>query len=182
MVQEGIVDLFTSTRSTPLVLAAVFVYALLLAVLLPFPTELALVATLSLDLPRHLALAVVMVVTASGNAVGSIVAQRLVYGVSRSDPVTRVMRAVPGYSRLRRHSLVAFVRRYRYPGLALTLSIPFLPITATLYAFATLEDDPRWFALTVFFATFLRLTVFLMLIYGGIYVLDEPVIRELVRS
>ena len=180
MTQEWIVDVLTTSRPIPLVLAVVFVYAFLLAVLLPFPAELALVAALSLDLPRYLAIGAVMVVAAAGSAFGSLLAQRLGYGVSRSDPVTRVLGSIPGYSRFRRHSLVTFVQKYRYVGLTITLSIPLLPVTATLYAFSTLEENPKWFAVTVFFATFLRLTVFLMLIYGGIYVLDEPVVRELV--
>ncbi len=182
MAQEWIVELLTTPRHAAFVLAAVFVYAFLLAVLLPFPAELALVAALSLDLPRTLALGAVMVATASGGALGSLLAQRLGYGVSHSDPVTRVLGTVPGYTRFRQHSLVEFIREYRYLGLTVVLSIPLLPVTATLYAFSTLEENPKWFAVTVFFATFLRLTVFLTLVYGGVYVLDEPVIRELVGS
>ena len=182
MTQEWLVELLTTPRSTPFVLAVVFLYSFLLAVLLPFPAELALVAALSLDLPRNLAIGVVMVVAASGAALGSMLAQQLGYGVSHSDPVTRVLSSIPGYARFRQHSLVAFVREYRYVGLTITLSIPLLPVTATLYAFSTLEDDPKWFAVTVFFATFLRLGVFLALVYGGIYVLDVPVIRELIET
>lgn len=182
MVQEWVIEQLTSTQSTSLVLAAVFVYSVLLAVALPFPAEFVFLAVFSLGLPRRTALAVVMVVAASGNAFGSLFAQRLGYGVSRAAPVTRLFQRVPGYARFRRRSSVAFVRKYRYVGLTAALSIPFLPVTATLYAFSVLEDDPWRFAATVFVATLIRLSVFLALVYGGIYVLDDPRIRRLAAT
>lgn len=161
------VEEFLMVRSSPVVLLAlVFVYAVVVAVFLPFPAEVVLVVPLVLPFSPVLSFALVILIAASGKAAGSLVALRIGYGVSHSDRVVRLYERIPRYERFKRQTLTDFVRRYQYLGLAIALSIPFLPDTAPIYAFSVLDNNPSLFAVAAFVGTIVRLLLILSLAAG----------------
>ena len=164
---EGIV----STVSSPaLLLALVFVYAIVVAAVLPFPSEAVLVVPLVLGYPWYVSFPLVIFVAAAGNAVGSCITLRVGYSVSRSGPIVRLFERSATYRRFKHEALAGFVRRYRYLGLAIAISIPLLPETTTLYAFSVLDNRPVLFAATAFVGTVVRLCIVLLVVGGALTV------------
>lgn len=169
-------EVFESGITSPaILLALVFLYAVVVAALLPFPTEAVLIVPLALTAPWYVSFPVVIVTAASGKAVGSLIALRIGYGASRSGPVVRFFERVPHYERFKHETLVGFVHRYRYLGLGLAISIPLLPETTTIYAFSVLDNRPMWFATTAFLGTIARLLIVLFVV-GGVYTAGSEVV------
>lgn len=160
-------ELIPLSSSPILLLGAVFVYSVLVAAILPLPAEAVLVAPLVLSTPWYVSFPTVILTSAAGKALGSLAALRIGYGVTHSGPVARVTERIPYYEQFKRQKFTAFVRRYRYIGLTITLAVPFLPDTAPLYAFSVLENSPVLFAAAAFFGTILRFLIILG-ITGGV--------------
>lgn len=167
MLSVAIDEVILASSSPVVLLAIVFVYAVVVAAFLPFPAEAVLLVPLVLPFPWYVSFTLVILVAAAGKAAGSLIALRIGYGVSHSGPVVRFFERVPYYKRFKRQTLTDFVRRYQYVGLGVALAIPFLPDTAPIYAFSVLENNAVLFAAAAFVGTVLRLLIILV-IAGGV--------------
>lgn len=169
-------EVFGSGFTSPVfLLGIVFLYAVVVAAFLPFPTEAVLVVPVVLPSPWYVSFPLVILAAATGKAVGSLIALRIGYGASRSGPVVRFFERIPQYKRFKHETLVTFVHRYRYLGFGIAISVPFLPETTTIYAFSVLDNKPVWFAATAFVATITRLLIVLIIV-GGVYTAGTEVI------
>ncbi len=149
-------------------LGIVFVYSFLIAFALPGPSEVVLAAPLDLGLPLWTRLGVIMGVSATGKAAGSLVAFHLGQEVKHAGPVVRWLRRsrfdILEWSEQRAMTLA---RQYGYAGLALALCVPFFPDTLSIYAFSILEEDYVKFAIATFAGSLGRLVVTIGL-FGGV--------------
>jgi membrane protein YqaA with SNARE-associated domain len=97
----------------------VFVYSFLIAFVLPGPSEIVLAAPLDLGLTQTGRLGVIMLVSATGKAAGSVLAFHVGQEVKRAGPVVRWLRRsrwdVMEWSETRS---VQLAQRYGYAGLA----------------------------------------------------------------
>ncbi|MFB6077548.1 MAG: YqaA family protein [Halarchaeum sp.] len=154
----------------PMALLVVFVYSVLIAVALPLPSEVVLVpaATLDLGFSYPVQLALVMVASGSGKALGSVVALVIGHGASHSGPVVRLLRRL-GYDPLAwsKTRTVELVQEYGYVGLALALCVPGFPDTISIYAFSVVESNYVKFALATFAGSVGRLVVTVALVGGA---------------
>ncbi|MFC7044946.1 YqaA family protein [Halobacteriaceae archaeon GCM10025711] len=155
-------------------LGIIFVYSFLIAFILPFPSELVLVPTGSLDigLGTQGQFTLIVLVSGVGKAAGSLVALRLGNRVTHSGPVER------GLNRLgfdvgawSQSTAVSIAQRWGYLGLAPALAVPFFPDTLSIYAFAVLEDDYLKFAAATFAGGVGRLLITAGIV-GGVLVLQ----------
>ena len=161
------------TASGPAGLVMIGIYSFLIAFVLPLPSEIVLApvvstGTLQMGLPYELSLAVVILVSATGKAVGSVFAFHIGQEAKQSGPVIRFLRRsrfdVVEWSE---RQTVQLARRFGYVGLALALCVPGFPDTLSIYAFTVLEEDYLKFALATFAGSAGRLLLFL----GGFHVL-----------
>ena len=145
----------------------IFVYSFLIAFVLPGPSEIVLVAPLDLGFGPAAQLATIMVVSATGKAVGSLFAFHIGQEAKQAGPVVRWLRNsrwnIMAWSEKKS---VRLAREYGYAGLALALSVPFFPDTISIYAFSILEKDYLKFALATFAGSLGRLLVTVGL-FGG---------------
>ncbi|WP_080508258.1 YqaA family protein [Haloparvum sedimenti] len=152
-------------------LGVIFVYSFLIAFALPGPSEVVLAAPLDLGLPYWAVLGLIMLVSATGKALGSLFAFHLGQEAKRAGPVIRWLERsrfdVVEWSQKR---TVTVARRYGYAGLALALCVPFFPDTISIYAFAVLERDYRKFAVATFLGSLGRLVVTILLVGGALAV------------
>ncbi|QRV17714.1 YqaA family protein [Haloterrigena salifodinae] len=141
-------------------MAVIFAYSFLIAFVLPGPSEIVLIAPLDLGLPSWAQLSSVMLVSAIGKAVGSVLAFHIGQEVKQAGPVTRWLRQsrwdVLQWSEKRS---VQLAQQYGYGGMAIALSVPFFPDTISIYAFAVLETDYVRFAAATFLGSLGRLLV-----------------------
>jgi len=148
-------------------LGIIFVYSFLIAFILPGPSEIVLAAPLDLGTSLWGRLALISGVSATGKALGSLVAFHLGQEAKRSGPILRLLRRsrfdVVEWSQRR---TVRLARRYGYAGLGLALCVLFFPDTISIYAFAALERDYWRFAAATFFGSLGRLVVTITL-FGG---------------
>jgi membrane protein YqaA with SNARE-associated domain len=153
-------------------LAIIFVYSFLIAFALPGVSEVVLLAPLDLGLSTELRLALIILVSGLGKAVGSVFAFHIGQEAKEAGPVIRALRRsrfdVVEWSERR---TVDVARRWGYAGLALALSVPFFPDTLSIYAFAVLEEDYVRFAVATFVGSVGRLLVTLALGAGVVAVL-----------
>ncbi|UPV76228.1 VTT domain-containing protein [Halorussus limi] len=146
-------------------LAIIFVYSFLIAFALPGVSEVVLAAPLDLGLSQAGRLALIIVVSGLGKAVGSVFAFHIGQEAKESGPVI-------GFLRRSRFDVVEWsenktlqlARKWGYVGMALALSVPFFPDTLSIYAFAVLEEDYVKFALATFAGSVGRLLVTLFLV------------------
>lgn len=138
----------------------VFVYSMLIAAVLPLPSEVVLAAPLELGLVASVEIAVIVLVSAAGKAVGSLAAFHVGQAAKRSGPVVRRLRAsrvdVVEWSE---STAARLAQRYGYVGLALALSVPGFPDTVSIYAFSVLDEDYARFAAATFVGSVGRLLV-----------------------
>ncbi|MFB6080179.1 MAG: YqaA family protein [Haloferacaceae archaeon] len=150
-------------------LGIVFVYSVLIAFVLPGVSEVVLLAPLHLGLPYPARLALIILTSALGKAVGSVLAFHIGQEAKQAGPIVRALRRsrfdVLEWSERR---TVALARRFGYLGLAVALSIPFFPDTISIYAFAVLEEDYLLFAAASFAGSVGRLLVTLALAEGAL--------------
>ena len=147
----------------------VFAYSFLIAFILPGPSEIVLAAPLDLGLSQTGRLGVIMLVSATGKAAGSVLAFHVGQEVKRAGPVVRWLRRsrwdVMEWSETRS---VQLAQRYGYAGLAGALCVPFFPDTISIYAFAVLERDYVRFAAATFVGSLGRLVVTIALVGGAV--------------
>lgn len=166
----SVIERLVETATGPGGLALVFVYSVLVAFVLPLPGELVLVPAPALDLgvSQTASVALVILVSAAGKALGSVAALRVGRGAINARPARWLVRrffprhdpeAPPG-------RMTAFVHRNGYIGMAVVLAIPLMPDTAVVYAFSVLNTDERLFALAAFLGTVARLLLTLTVAAG----------------
>jgi membrane protein YqaA with SNARE-associated domain len=150
--EEGLLRAI-ETATGPAGLAIIFVYSFLIAFVLPLPSEVVLAPAPHLEtgLSTGGNLAVIVVVSAVGKAIGSVVALWLGNEAKSYGPLLRALKRsrfdVVEWSERR---TVDIAQRWGYVGLALALCVPGFPDTLSIYAFAVLEDDyPRFAAATL---------------------------------
>lgn len=164
------IEVLVETATGPEGLVVVFVYSVLVAAVLPLPAELVLLPapTMELGLSTPASVGVVVLVSAAGKALGSVLALRIGRGAVNARPSRWLRdRAFPGAGRAASDGrLTRFVRRYGYLGMAIVLAVPLVPDTAVVYAFAVVDADERWFAVAAFLGTVGRLLVTLALAVG----------------
>lgn len=154
-------------------LVLVFVYSVLIAVVLPLPSEVVLIpvlhGTLRLFVPTPVALAFVIVISGVGKALGSLAALELGHTASRSGPVRRALHAL-GVDPVEwsKRRVVTLVQEYGYAGLAVALAIPGFPDTVSIYAFSVLDLEPDRFAAATFLGSVGRLVVILLVFHSTI--------------
>ncbi|PSP74292.1 hypothetical protein BRC86_06685 [Halobacteriales archaeon QS_3_64_16] len=163
----GWLESTVETATGPVGLAIIAVYSFLIAFVLPLPSEIVLAAPLNLGLPRAVDLALIILVSALGKALGSVFAFHIGQEAKESGPVVRWLRRsrfdIVSWSERR---TVRLARDYGYAGLALALSVPFFPDTLSIYAFTVLEDDYLKFAAATFAGSVGRLVVTIVLLGG----------------
>ena len=151
---------FVRTATGPLGLVIIFVYSFLIAFALPGVSEVVLLAPLNLGLPQWANIGLIMLVSGTGKAVGSVFAFHIGQEAKESGPIVRALRRsrfdIVEWSERR---TVRLARKYGYAGLALALSVPFFPDTLSIYAFAVLEEDYYRFAAATFAGSVGRLLV-----------------------
>lgn len=153
-------------------LGIIFAYSFLIAFVLPGPSEVVLAAPLDLGLPRWISLGSIILVSATGKAIGSLFAFHIGQGVKESGPVIGWLRRsrfdVVEWSESK---TVTIARKYGYAGLALALCVPFFPDTISIYAFVALDDDYLKFAAATFVGSLGRLLVTLGVVEGALQLL-----------
>ncbi len=150
------------TATGPAGLLLIAAYSFLIAIVLPLPSEVVLVAPLELGLSYPAKMALIILVSATGKAAGSVVALKLGNEAKESGPVIRLLRrsrfdVVAASER----KTVEIARQYGYIGLALALCVPGFPDTLSIYAFSVLEKDYVKFAAATFFGSAGRLVLWL---------------------
>ena len=148
----------------------VFIYSFVLGfAVLPLPSELVLLAPLDLGLSETVRLGLIMIISGLGKAIGSVLVLWISVAVRESDPVQKAIEN----SRFRFHEYsrrisVRMAKRYGYVGMALVLSVPFFPDTASVYAFSVLEDNYLKFSVAAFVGSVGRLLVVALFLEGTI--------------
>ncbi|MFB6069759.1 MAG: hypothetical protein ABEJ76_01940 [Halanaeroarchaeum sp.] len=146
----------------------IFVYSVLIAFVLPLPSEIVLCPvgyvcagnSLALGLPMEVQVAVVILASALGKAAGSVFALAIGHNAARAGVVIRTLRRL-GFQPMEwsRKQMVNLAKRWGYVGMAVGLSVPFFPDTVSIYAFSILEDDYTKFALAAFAGSVGRLLI-----------------------
>ncbi len=149
----------------------IFVYSVLIAALLPLPSEIVLAAPLELGLGAPVELGIIVVVSSAGKALGSVAAFHAGQEAKQSGPVVRRLREsrfdIVEWSE---STAATLVRRYGYVGLALALCVPGFPDTISIYAFSMLDGDYTRFAAATFAGSVGRLVVTIagVVVVGGV--------------
>lgn len=145
----------------------VFVYSFLIAFILPGPSEIVLAAPLDIASSQAVTLGIIVLTSAVGKAVGSVVAFHIGQEAKQSGPLIRWLERsrfdIIEWSEKR---TVEIAQKYGYAGLGLALCVPFFPDTISLYAFAVLEESYWKFAIATFVGSLGRLLLTLGL-FGG---------------
>ena len=137
-------------------LAFIAVYSFLIAFVLPLPSEVVLVAPLNLPIPEIGEGALVILISAFGKTLGSLVAFRV--GDASSGPIVDwLQNAGVDVVEWSERRVVSLLREYGYIGLAVLLTIPFFPDTVSIYAFSVLEENYMKFASATFVGSVGRL-------------------------
>jgi membrane protein YqaA with SNARE-associated domain len=159
------------TATGPIGLVIVFVYSFLIAFLLPLPSEVVLIPNLGLGVGRTVELAILMVVSGTGKAAGSVFAFAIGHEAKQAGPVIRALRRSPiDVVEWSERKTVTLARDYGYFGLAGALCVPGFPDTLSIYAFSVLEEDYLKFAAATFAGSVGRLLVTVALVRGGLFV------------
>lgn len=162
-------------------LALIFVYSFLIAFVLPLPSEVVLCPvgfvcagnTLALaPLPYEVQVGLVILVSGVGKAFGSVIALAVGHNATHSGPVIRSLRYL-GFKPMEwsQRTLVRISKRWGYLGMAVGLSVPFFPDTASIYAFSVIGSGYRKFAAAAFAGSVGRLLVTIGLIEGALLVI-----------
>jgi len=150
------------TATGPTGLGIIAVYSFLIAFILPLPSEVVLVPaeTLRLGLSTSGNIGAIIVVSAFGKAVGSLVAFHIGQEAKEYGPIVRwIQRSrfdLVGWSE---RKTVRLAKKYGYAGLAAALCVPFFPDTMSIYAFTILERDYLRFGVATFVGSAGRLLV-----------------------
>jgi membrane protein YqaA with SNARE-associated domain len=146
-------------------MAVVFVYSFLIAFVLPLPSEIVLAAPLQVGLPHWVEIGVIMLVSGTGKAAGSVFAFHLGQEAKQAGPIIRWLRRsrfdVVEWSESK---TILLAREFGYVGLAGALCVPGFPDTVSIYAFSVLEENYYKFAAATFVGSVGRLVVFVGLL------------------
>ncbi|MEM4780101.1 MAG: hypothetical protein QXG03_00840 [Halalkalicoccus sp.] len=151
-------------------LGIVFVYSFVLGfAVLPLPSELVLFAPLDLGFSETVRLALIVLVSGVGKAIGSVLVLWISISIRKSDPVQRAIESSHfRFHEYSRRASIRMAKRYGYAGMAIVLSIPFFPDTASVYAFSVLEDDYLKFSAAAFAGSVGRLVIVAVFLEGTI--------------
>jgi len=173
-VERATTDALLALTTGPSGLVTVFTFSVLVAVVLPIPGELVLLAPLQLGLPRSVELAVLVLVSSLGKALGSLLALEVSTRTAHSTPARRLAGvasvAPPPLSALLawiQRLTERLIRRHGTLGLVFVLSVPGWPDTVVLYAFGVFGIDRTRFVLAAFLGSAIRLTL-VVLVVGGV--------------
>jgi membrane protein YqaA with SNARE-associated domain len=165
----GALEAAVETATGPAGLVVIAVYSFLIAIVLPLPSEIVLLAPLDLGLGRAGRFGLIILVSGLGKAAGSVLALRIGNEAKQYGPLIRWLQRsrfdVVAWSERR---TVTIARKWGYVGLALALCVPFFPDTLSIYAFTVLEEDYPKFAVATFVGSVGRLLVTLGLLAIGI--------------
>jgi membrane protein DedA with SNARE-associated domain len=161
-------------------LGVIFVYSALIAFVLPLPSEIVLCPvgylcpanTLALaPLPYEVQVALVVLASGLGKALGSVVALSVGHNATHSGIVIRGLRRL-GFNPVEwsQRRMVELGKRWGHVGMAVGLSVPFFPDTASIYAFSVIGSGYRRFAAAAFAGSVGRLLVTMGLIEGALFV------------
>lgn len=157
------------TATGPTGLGIIGLYSFLIAFILPLPSEVVLVPaeTLRLGLSTTGNLAVIVVVSATGKALGSLVAFHIGQEAKDYGPlVRRIKNSRFDIIEWSERQTIQLAKKYGYVGLALALCVPFFPDTLSIYAFTVLEEDYVKFGAATFAGSAGRL-IFTLGLAGG---------------
>lgn len=145
----GAIEHAVRTATGPVGLAIIAVYSFLIAFILPLPSEIVLAAPIALPIPEVAEGALVILVSGVFKALGSVAAFYI--GNESKGPIVRRLEAsgidIVEWSERR---VISILHEYGYIGLAMLLTIPFIPDTLSIYAFSVLEKDYTRFAAATF--------------------------------
>ena len=145
----------------------IVVYSVLVAAVLPTPSELILLVPLLPGAPPELRWTVIILLGATGKMAGSIIA----VAISRWVP-TQLRSPTPrGVQAAVRQRITALVDRYGPAGLALALCVPGVPDTLPIYGFAVLGGSYRAYAAATFIGGAGRYIVVLLGVGGVVTVI-----------
>jgi membrane protein YqaA with SNARE-associated domain len=151
------------SASGPVGVVLIFVYSFLVAFALPGVSEIVLAAPLEMGLSYVERMTLIIVVSAVGKMLGSLLAYHLGQEAKQSGPVTDWIRNsrfdVIGWSERR---VVRIAQQYGYVGLAAFLSVPGFPDTVSIYAFSVIDTGYGRFALATFVGSVNRLVLTLV--------------------
>ncbi|PSP98209.1 hypothetical protein BRC89_09175 [Halobacteriales archaeon QS_4_70_19] len=151
----------------PIGLVIIFVYSFLIAFVLPLPSEVVLATPLRLGLGYWVEIGLIILVSGTGKATGSVLAFGLGQEAKQSGPVIRLLRRSRfNVVSLAERRAVQLAKQYGYAGLAVALCVPGFPDTLSIYAFSVLEEDYVRFALATFVGSAGRLVLFIAVIEG----------------
>ncbi|MEF8776141.1 MAG: VTT domain-containing protein [Haloarculaceae archaeon] len=150
-------------------LGIIAVYSFLIAVVLPTPSEIVLLAPLNLGLPTWATLSLIVLASALGKAGGSLVAFHIGQEAKNYGPIVRrIERSRFEIIEWSEKRTVQIARKWGYVGLAMALAVPLFPDTISIYAFTVLEDSYLKFAVASFLGSVGRLLLTLGVVGGGL--------------
>ena len=153
-------------------LIVIFIYAILIAFILPTPIQLVLAVPLNLGIPNHLQLALVILLSATGETIGGLLAFKISQGVKNSNYITKKLEnSSIDIMKWTESQSIKVAQKWGYAGLAILLCIPFFPDTASIYAISILETNYIKFGAATFIGTVGRLIVTIIIIRGTISLL-----------
>ena len=149
--QSGGLEGAVENASGPVGLLVIAVYSFLIAIVLPLPSEVVLVAAetgLGFGLGENAELTLVILVSGVAKAAGSVVAFFLGHEAKKqSGPIIdRLRESHFDIVEWTERRTLDIARKYGYIGLAFALTIPGFPDTLSIYAFTVLEEDYVKFA------------------------------------
>ncbi len=160
------------TATGPPGLGIIALYSFLIAIVLPLPSEVVLLAPLNLGTPYWLTLSIIMVVSGAFKALGSLAAFHIGQEAKDYGPLVRRIKAsrfdIIEWSEKK---TIKVAKRWGYIGLALALCVPFFPDTLSIYAFTVLEDSYVKFAAATFVGSVGRLLVTIALVGGSLAII-----------
>ena len=153
-------------------LIIIFIYSILIAFILPTPSEIVLAAPLNLNLPYTLETSLIITISAIGKTAGSLLAFKIGQGFKRSNYILNKLKESPiDIIEWTESQTVKVAQKWGYPGLAILLSIPFFPDTVSIYAFSLLENNYIKFAIATFLGSTGRLIITITFIKGTLNIL-----------
>ncbi|WP_117594118.1 YqaA family protein [Haloprofundus halophilus] len=153
-------------------LVIIFVYSFLIAFALPGVSEVVLAAPLNLGLDDAGRMTVIILVSATGKAAGSVFAFHIGQEAKDSGIIMQWLSRLPvDIVAWSEKQTMNIARKWGYGGLALALCVPFFPDTLSIYAFSILEEDYLKFAAATFVGSAGRLLVTLAFFHGAVAVL-----------
>ncbi len=149
-------------------LVIIFVYSFLIAFALPGVSEVVLAAPLNLGLDYAGRMTVIILVSATGKAAGSLFAFHIGQEAKDSGIILRWLQRLPvDIVAWSEKQTMTIARKWGHGGLAIALCVPFFPDTLSIYAFSILEEDYLKFAGATFVGSAGRLLVTLALVHGA---------------